>query len=65
MYLPNSPAELFDILNDLQSYAALEAMTELSEILADAKILLVSELTQSESASDTRLPGYLEEPPAG
>ncbi len=43
MYLPESNAQMFDILTDLRTYAAQNGLPHLAEKLDDALLLLVSE----------------------
>ncbi|HRO12986.1 hypothetical protein [Amaricoccus sp.] len=43
MYLPETDAQMFDILTELRIYAATNGMPMLAERLDDALLLLVSE----------------------
>lgn len=43
MYHPQTVPELFDILRDLQHYAQLQGLPELSETLADALLIFAQE----------------------
>jgi hypothetical protein len=43
MYLPESHAQMFDILTDLRVYAAMNGMPQLAERLDDALLLLLEE----------------------
>jgi hypothetical protein len=43
MYLPESDAQMFDILTELRIYAALNDMPRLAEMLDDALIVLARE----------------------
>jgi hypothetical protein len=43
MYLPETNAQMFDILTELRIYAAMNGMPKLAERLDDALILLLAE----------------------
>lgn len=43
MYLPETNAQMFDILSDLRTYAAMNEMPHLAEKLDDAIMLLLAE----------------------
>ena len=43
MYLPETNAQMFDILTELRIYAAMNGMPKLAERLDDALVLLVAE----------------------
>lgn len=43
MYQPQTRAEMFQILTELQTYAEVEGMADLSESLADAATILCLE----------------------
>ncbi len=43
MYLPETNAQMFDILTELRIYAAMNGMPHLAERLDDALILLLTE----------------------
>jgi hypothetical protein len=43
MYLPETNAQMFDILTELRVYAAMNGMPKLAERLDDAMMLLVAE----------------------
>ena len=43
MYLPESHAQMFDILNELRTYAAANGLPKLAEELDDALVLLLTE----------------------
>lgn len=43
MYLPESDAQMYDILSELRTYAAANEMPRLAETLDDALILLAAE----------------------
>jgi hypothetical protein len=43
MYLPESDAQMFDILSELRVYAAMNALPGLAEQIDDALLLLIAE----------------------
>jgi hypothetical protein len=43
MYLPESHAQMFEILTELRVYAAMNGMPQLAERLDDALVLLLAE----------------------
>ena len=43
MYLPETNAQMFDILTELRIYAAMNGMPQLAERLDDAMMLLLAE----------------------
>ena len=43
MYLPESDAQMFDILSELRVYAAMNALPRLAEEIDDALMLLAAE----------------------
>ena len=43
MYLPETNAQMFDILTELRVYAAMNGMPHLAERLDDAMVLLLAE----------------------
>lgn len=43
MYLPETNAQMFDILTELRIYAAMNGMPKLAERLDDAMMLLLTE----------------------
>ena len=61
MYLPETNAQMFDILTELRIYAAMNGMPKLAERLDDALMLLLAEgrnptrptLTAGATARDT------------